>query len=68
MYTELLRRVDELGLHTQIGVIALPNEASVALHESFGFRHVGTLHEVGYKFGTWLDVGFWQRLGAVRGR
>jgi phosphinothricin acetyltransferase len=41
-------------------VIALPNEASVALHEKLGFRKVGETEEVGWKFGRWLNVGYWQ--------
>ena len=41
-------------------MIALPNEASVGLHESFGFVHRGTIREVGWKFGRWIDTGYWQ--------
>ena len=41
--------------------IALPNPASVALHESMGFAPVGAYREVGFKFGRWHDVGWWQR-------
>ena len=37
-----------------------PIHASVALHERLGFRHVGTFHQVGYKQGRWVDVGYWQ--------
>lgn len=40
--------------------ITLPNEASVGLHESFGFRAAGTFRQVGYKLGAWHDVGYWQ--------
>ena len=40
--------------------IALPNAASVRLHESFGFAPVGVYSQVGYKLGEWLDVGWWQ--------
>ena len=43
-----------------VGVIGLPNEPSVALHESLGFRHAGTLHNVGRKFDRWYDEGFWE--------
>ena len=46
---------------TAIAGITLPNPASVALFESLGFTHVGVFERVGYKFGTWHDVGFWQR-------
>ena len=44
---------------TLLGGIALPNPASVKLHEGFGFRHVGTLPSVGWKLGEWRDVGYW---------
>lgn len=39
-----------------------PNEASVALHEKFGLRRVAYFPEVGFKFGRWVDVGFWHRV------
>jgi phosphinothricin acetyltransferase len=49
-----------------IGAIALPNEASVALHEKLGFTHTGTYRGVGFKFGEWLDVGLWEKELAPR--
>ncbi|MGV3519253.1 arsinothricin resistance N-acetyltransferase ArsN1 family B [Luteitalea sp.] len=61
VYTDLLTRLTDLGLHVALGGIALPNAASVALHESCGFRKVAHLSEVGFKFGRWVDVGYWQR-------
>jgi phosphinothricin acetyltransferase len=60
LYGELVSRVRLAGNHLVLGAVALPNEASVALHESLGFTHVGTFSEVGRKFGRWIDVGFWQ--------
>ncbi len=60
LYEALLRRLKEAGMHSVLGGIALPNEASVALHEKFGMRKVAHLEEVGYKFGRWVDVGYWQ--------
>ena len=62
LYSELLAILKGKGLHAVIGVIALPNPASVALHEKMGFRKVGHFPEVGWKFEQWIDVGFWQRL------
>lgn len=59
LYQEMLPAVRAGGFHTALGGIALPNPASVKLHESFGFRHVGTLPEVGFKHGRWIDVGYW---------
>lgn len=61
LYTALLERLAPLGLHTAIGVITIPNPASVALHEKLGFRPSGRLQEVGFKQGRWIDVGYWQR-------
>jgi L-amino acid N-acyltransferase YncA len=60
LYAELLDRLRAGGVHTALAVIALPNEASARLHESFGFVHRGTIREVGWKFGRWIDTGFWQ--------
>jgi phosphinothricin acetyltransferase len=48
------------GIHVVIAGIALPNEASVALHEKFGMRKVAHFPEVGFKLGRWVDVGYWQ--------
>lgn len=60
LYTALLARLNEDGYHLVIGGIALPNAASVALHEALGFHKVGEFKEVGFKFGRWVDVGYWQ--------
>lgn len=64
LYLQLLSQVS-LQRHTIVGGIALPNEASVKLHEKCGFRKVAHFSEVGRKFGKWIDVGFWQRDGNV---
>lgn len=60
LYHELLASLRAQGFHTAVAGIALPNDPSVALHESCGFTHVGTFREVGRKFDHWWDVGFWQ--------
>jgi phosphinothricin acetyltransferase len=41
--------------------IALPNAASVTLHETVGFQHLGTYRNVGFKWGAWYAVGWWQK-------
>jgi L-amino acid N-acyltransferase YncA len=46
-------------MHVALGVIALPNPASGALHRACGFERVGVLPEVGYKFEGWIDTAFW---------
>lgn len=58
----LLTELRTREVHCVIGGIALPNEASVALFEKFGFRKVAHFKEAGYKFGRWIDVGNWQLL------
>jgi phosphinothricin acetyltransferase len=66
MYESLLGCIALLGYRTAIAVITLPNPASVRLHEKFGFRPAGVLHNVGYKFGRWHDTGWWELdLGAT---
>jgi L-amino acid N-acyltransferase YncA len=61
LYEALFARLGDLEVHAVVGVIALPNPASVALHERFGLRRAGLFREVGRKFGAWVDVGYWQR-------
>ena len=51
-----------LGLHTAVVRITEENVASLHLAERFGFRHVGVMREVGYKFGRWLDVYIMQKM------
>jgi L-amino acid N-acyltransferase YncA len=60
LYEALLAALRERPIHSVIGGIALPNDASVALHERLGFREVARFREVGQKFGQWIDVGYWQ--------
>ncbi|BCG03055.1 phosphinothricin acetyltransferase (plasmid) [Paraburkholderia sp. PGU19] len=50
------------NIHALMGGIDATNSGSIALHERLGFRHVGTLPEVGFKFGRWLDLAFYQLL------
>ena len=62
LYRALIGRLKLAGFHCAIGTIALPNPASVALHERLGFVRAGTIEEVGCKFGRWVDVGYWKLL------
>jgi L-amino acid N-acyltransferase YncA len=62
LYFELLPELKRRGFHAAFAGIALPNPGSVALHELVGFKPLGVYHEVGFKFGRWHDVGWWQRL------
>jgi phosphinothricin acetyltransferase len=67
LYGALLELLTAQGYRQAFGGIALPNEASVALHESLGYRRVATYAAVGFKFGAWHDVGWWQRALDVDG-
>jgi L-amino acid N-acyltransferase YncA len=60
LYAELLERLRAAGLRTACAGITLPNPASVALHEAFGFEPVGVYRRIGWKDGAWRDVGWWQ--------
>jgi L-amino acid N-acyltransferase YncA len=60
LYEALLAELKARKLHSAVGIIALPNPASVALHEKLGFKKIGHFAEVGWKFGRWVDVGYWQ--------
>ena len=59
LYRPLLAELHTLGLHYVVGGIALPNPASIALHEKLGFVKIGHFSEVGRKFDRWVDVGYW---------
>ena len=62
LYDDLLPRLAADGMHVALALIALPNAASVALHEACGFEHLGTMREVGRKFDRWLDTAWYQRM------
>ena len=62
LYGRLLEEIRARRMHAVIGGIALPNAASVALHQRLGFRKVAHFEQVGYKQDRWVDVGYWQLL------
>jgi L-amino acid N-acyltransferase YncA len=66
LLSTLLEALERQGYVTAIGAIALPNDASVALHEKLGFAHTGTYRGVGFKCGEWLDVSLWEKELAPR--
>jgi phosphinothricin acetyltransferase len=61
LYTSLFAILAAQGFFNAFAGIALPNAASVALHEHLGFEPVGVYRHVGFKLGAWHDVGWWQR-------
>ena len=62
LYSRLLPALKSQGIHVAIGGIALPNDASIKLHEKMGFLKAAQFNEVGFKFKRWIDVGYWQRI------
>ncbi|MEA5624510.1 arsinothricin resistance N-acetyltransferase ArsN1 family B [Nostoc sp. UHCC 0251] len=60
LYTSLFRLLQLQGYYNVFAAIALPNSASVAVHEAIGFSPVSVFRRVGYKFDEWHDVGWWQ--------
>jgi phosphinothricin acetyltransferase len=62
LYGTLLPTLAEVGFHAAFAGVTLPNAGSVGLFEAMEFTPIGVYREVGFKFGEWLDVGWWQRL------
>ena len=62
LYSALFNELHKKGVHAVMGGISLPNQASIALHEKFGMEKVAHFKQVGFKFGEWVDVGYWQRV------
>ena len=60
LYAALLELIRRQGLYEACAGITLPNDASVALHEAFGFTLVGVYRNIGFKLGRWRSVGWWQ--------
>jgi L-amino acid N-acyltransferase len=61
LLVQLIERARLLGKHAMIAGIDADNQISIGLHERLGFREAGHLHQVGYKFGRWLDLKFLER-------
>ena len=57
---ELIAAARQQEYHTMIGGIDLTNTGSITLHEKLGFVHAGTIKQAAFKFGRWLDLGFYQ--------
>lgn len=60
LYGALLALLERQGIRIACAGITLPNDASVALHKACGFEPVGVYRRIGWKAGTWRDVGWWQ--------
>lgn len=60
IYSHLIEELKTLGFKTLLAGISLPNKGSVLFHENLGFRKMGQLERVGFKFNKWIDVGYWE--------
>ena len=60
LYERLFEEIDKMRVHAIIAGISLPNDASIRLHEKFGFEKVAHFREVGFKMNRWIDVGYWE--------
>jgi len=61
LYEELFSRLAERRYRVAVAGMALPNEASVGLHQAMGFEPLGVYHNIGFKLGAWHDVAWMQR-------
>ncbi len=61
LYTSLFEALTAAEIHRAYALITLPNEASVRIHEAFGFVFMGTMHEVGRKFDQYWDVAWYEK-------
>lgn len=61
LYEALFSSLESLGFHSAYAGVALPNPASIALHQAVGFESVGVFQDAGFKFEKWHDVSWWQR-------
>ncbi len=62
LYQQLFAALKAAGYHAALGGIVQPNPGSVALHEKCGMSQVALLPDIGFKFGQWHSVGYWQLL------
>jgi len=60
LLAEIIKNAISQNYHCIVGVIDSDNKVSVELHKSFGFEWSGTIKQVGFKFGKWLDADFYQ--------
>lgn len=62
LYEALFRELSKEDVHSVMALVVVPNAGSERLHERMGFRHVGTMREVGRKFGRYWDVAYYQKM------
>ena len=58
----IVDKAQRQDFHLLVGCIDSTNAASIKLHKALGFEYAGTIKEIGFKFGRWLDLDFYQRI------
>ncbi len=61
LYEKLLRLLKEAGYTKALAVITLPNDASIHFHERLGFKHIGEMENIGFKFNRWHTTSWWDK-------
>lgn len=61
LYQSLFSRLEKYDFYHAYAGITVPNEASIRLHQSVGFKSIGVFPQVGYKFGQWHSTSWWSR-------
>jgi L-amino acid N-acyltransferase YncA len=59
LYRTLLKTLTEMGFTKALAVITIPNEPSIRFHEKLGFKHIGEMKNIGFKFNRWHTTSWW---------
>jgi L-amino acid N-acyltransferase len=59
---QIIAEAGRQNYHVLVGCIDSKNTVSIALHRALGFQHAGTVRQVGFKFGAWLDLEYYQMI------
>ena len=66
LYKALIQILKLQGVHSILAGITLPNDQSIHFHQTLGFNKIGTYTDVGYKFGQWHSVSWWELINQNR--
>ncbi|MCE7996818.1 MAG: N-acetyltransferase [Roseivirga sp.] len=61
LYEKLLHLLTELGYTKALAVITLPNDPSIGFHQSLGFKNIGEMNNIGFKFNRWHNTSWWDK-------
>jgi phosphinothricin acetyltransferase len=66
LFERIISECKKIGMHALISIITTPNEPSWAIHEKMGFKKIGDMTEVGFKFGNRIGVSYWEYVFAEK--